>query len=104
MNIIREGHRYMLDNFEEDGDFKQIIQFIEKEPDENDSTKLNTIYNGTTNEEVLKMLINRMNYLNSKFPCRENSIAITKLDEALLWLEKRTKDRIARNVEGKHIK
>ena len=35
-----------------------------------------------------------------KFPCRENAIAITKLDEALLWLEKRTKDRFLRGVEG----
>jgi hypothetical protein len=38
--------------------------------------------------------------LNSNFPCRENSIAITKLDEALMWLDKRKKDRIERNVEG----
>jgi hypothetical protein len=38
--------------------------------------------------------------LNKNFPCRENAMAITKLDEALLWLEKRTKDREARAVEG----
>lgn len=38
--------------------------------------------------------------LNQKVPCRENSVAITKLDEALMWLEKRTKDRQNRNVEG----
>lgn len=39
--------------------------------------------------------------LNKEFPCRENAVAITKLDEALMWLEKRTKDRVKRNVEGK---
>jgi hypothetical protein len=38
--------------------------------------------------------------LNKNSPCRENSSAITKLDEALMWLEKRTKDREQRNVEG----
>jgi len=38
--------------------------------------------------------------LNKKFPCRENSVAITKLDESIMWLEKRTKDREKRNVEG----
>ena len=38
--------------------------------------------------------------LNKQFPCRENSIAITKLDEALHWLEHRKKDREHRNVEG----
>jgi hypothetical protein len=38
--------------------------------------------------------------LNKNLPCRENAMAITKLDEALLWLAKRTADRESRNVEG----
>ena len=38
--------------------------------------------------------------LNAKFPCRENAMTITKLDEALMWQEKRTKDREQRGVEG----
>lgn len=38
--------------------------------------------------------------LNKNFPCRENATAITKLDEALLWLLKRKLDREKRNVEG----
>ena len=37
---------------------------------------------------------------NKQFPCRENSVAITKLDEAMMWLNKRKQDRIERNVEG----
>jgi hypothetical protein len=64
---------------------------------------LETINDGTTNEDLLEVLIDRMNYLQNKFPCRENAIAITKLDEALLWLEKRTNDRKKRQVEGKHL-
>lgn len=38
--------------------------------------------------------------LNEQFPCRENSCAITKLEEALHWLEHRRKNRSARGVEG----
>lgn len=38
--------------------------------------------------------------LNAKFPCRENSIAITKLEEALMWMEQRRKNREKRGVEG----
>lgn len=38
--------------------------------------------------------------LNTKFPCRENSMVITKLDEALMWLKKRKADREDRGVEG----
>lgn len=46
--------------------------------------------------------LEQLKYLNSKFPCRENSLVITKLEEALMWNDKRTQDRIRRNVEGKN--
>lgn len=38
--------------------------------------------------------------LNKQFPCRENSCAVTKLDEALHWLQARTRNREKRGVEG----
>lgn len=41
--------------------------------------------------------------LNKQFPCRENACAITKLDEALHWLEHRKKEREKRGVEGKSL-
>ena len=41
--------------------------------------------------------------LNEEFPCRENSLTITKLEEALHWQEARTKDRVTRGVEGKNV-
>jgi hypothetical protein len=40
--------------------------------------------------------------LNESFPCRENSVAITKLDEAGMWLRERTRDRTSRGVEGRN--
>jgi hypothetical protein len=103
MIILTEGHKYIAKNFENPSD-GQTIQFIEKQPKEEGSTELITVNDGTTNEELLVVLLNRLNYLNGKFPCRENSIAITKLDEALLWLNKRTADRVARNVKGTNNK
>lgn len=41
--------------------------------------------------------------LNEKFPCRENALTITKIEEAIHWQEARTKDRTRRNVEGKNL-
>lgn len=38
--------------------------------------------------------------LNESFPCRENSLTITKIEEAIHWQEARTKDRVKRSVEG----
>lgn len=103
MNRLTEGHRYELANFEKLEAAGQILQFIEKVPDTiNNTPVMRTVNDGTTNEEVLAVLIDRLNYLNGKFPCRENAIAITHIETALLWLNKRTADRVARNVEGKH--
>ena len=101
MNVLTAGHKYQLPGFE-NPENTQEIQFIEKSPI-GDTTELETINDGTTNEEVLEMLIDRMKFLQGKFPCRENTIVITKLQESLMWLEKRTSDRKKRGVEGKQI-
>lgn len=100
MKILRPNHRYELQNFDQQADPGQVIQFIEKEQVTSDSPNLVTIHDGTTNEEVLRVLIDRLRGLGAKLPSRENSIAVTKLEEALMWLEKRTADRKARSVEG----
>lgn len=104
MKVLIEGHRYELSNFENKEDSGQVLQFIQKEPEYKGSVNFVTVNDGTTNEELIEVLINRLNYLEGNFPCRENSIAITKLEEALMWLNKRTQDRIKRGVEGKHQK
>jgi len=56
--------------------------------------------NGVQNEHLLAIMIHRTKILNERFPCRENALAITKMEEALMWFEKRTKDRQKRGVEG----
>lgn len=92
---VLEGHMYSLPTSEA-GKF-QPLHFVKKELIDGE---LQTVFHGTTNEEVLKVLIHRLNFLNKELPCRENSIAITKLEEALMWLNKRTEDRIERGVEN----
>ena len=104
MKVLTEGHRYELENFEDKAKPGQTLQFIQKEPVGDDAGTLRTVLDGTTNEEVLEAMINRMQSLQSKFPCRENAIVTTHLETALLWLEKRTRDRKARGVEGRQIK
>lgn len=57
--------------------------------------------NGCHNEDLIAIVLDRLQCLNQgDFKCRENSIAITKLEEAMMWLNKRTADRKARGVEG----
>lgn len=99
MKMITPGHKYVAQNVE-NPEYGQTIQFIEKIPKEKDSPNLITLEDGTTNEEVLEIVLDRINFLNRKFPCRENSLAITNIEQAIMWLEKRTKDRKSRGVEG----
>jgi hypothetical protein len=59
--------------------------------------------NGITNEDLIAIAIDRLEHFQrSEFNCRENSIAITKLQEAQLWLQHRTQKRVIRGVEGTH--
>ena len=59
--------------------------------------------NGAFVETVISAAIKRLEFYNEgKFRCRENSLAITHLQEALHWLEARTREREERQVEGEH--
>jgi hypothetical protein len=57
--------------------------------------------NGITIEVLLAIAIDRLQCLQAgDFSCRENANAITKLEEAMHWLQHRTNDRLQRGVEG----
>lgn len=57
--------------------------------------------NGCQIDDVILFCRDKVLEFNSaKFSCRENAMAITKLDEALMWLQRRTQNREARQVEG----
>ena len=59
--------------------------------------------NGAFVETVISAALQRLEfYQSSKFKCRENALAVTKLEEALHWLESRTSRREAAATEGTH--
>ena len=56
--------------------------------------------NGVQVDDVIEWCKDMITKFNSQASCRENAMVITKLDEALHWLDHRTKDREGREVEG----
>ena len=61
--------------------------------------------NGVMNEDLIAIVIDRMRgFQSGDYACRDNAIALTKLEEALMWLRNRTNEREARGVEGTNVK
>lgn len=61
--------------------------------------------NGVTQEALLAIVIDRLrSFQEGQYRCRENAIALTHFEEGLMWLQRRTQERIKRGVEGTHTR
>ena len=57
--------------------------------------------NGITQEVLLAIVADRLkSFQAGPFACRENALALTKIEEAQHWLQQRTLERMRRGVEG----
>jgi hypothetical protein len=73
-----------------------IISFQNGNPDDG--------INGISNEALLAIVEDRLQgFQQGPFPSRETAVALTKIQEAMMWLQKRTRDRFARGVEGMQV-
>lgn len=58
--------------------------------------------NGVTNEALLAIVAHRLKgFQAGPMACRENALALTKIEESLHWLQTRTRRRIAAGVEAR---
>lgn len=59
--------------------------------------------NGITHEALLAILADRLRgFQNGPYRCKENACALTHIEEAQMWLQRRTLARMRRGVEGTH--
>jgi hypothetical protein len=103
MKVLTSGYRYALPN-RENPDYAQELQFVQKEPSKlqvgEGPRSLVTVTDGTTNEEVLGMLLNRLMFLYQQLPDINTMLAAHHVELALTSLHNRSADRQARGVEG----
>ena len=60
---------------------------------------------GVLDGDLLEIVRDRLKaFQTGDFACRENAIALTHIEEALLWMNKRVEDRSERNVLGTYEK
>lgn len=55
---------------------------------------------GVSIEDLLTVAYAKLASYNRELPCRENSVALTKIEEAIMWLANRKAEREARGVYG----
>lgn len=56
---------------------------------------------GVLDTDLLEIVRNRLQgFQDGEFRTRENACALTHIEEALMWLNRRVEDRIERNVLG----
>jgi hypothetical protein len=87
-------HDYMI-SFDGGKTERQTRIYFQKGP-----IKENT-FNGVNNESIIAVVIDRLKgFQSGHFSCNENAVALRKLEEAIMWLQRRTRNRIQRGVEG----
>lgn len=60
---------------------------------------------GIIDSDLLEIVRDRLKYFQAgPFACKENEHALTHIEEALMWMNRRVEDRIERNVLGKNEK
>lgn len=60
---------------------------------------------GVTDQDLLEIVRDRLRgFQSGDMPTRETACALTHVEEALMWLNKRVEDRIERNVLGTYEK
>lgn len=60
---------------------------------------------GVVDQALLEIIRDRLKHFQTgEFACRENACALTHIEEALMWMNKRAEDRAERGVFGTYNK
>lgn len=101
------NHRYVIakkgshtwENGSYSGDVMADIQF------QNGARKEEGSLHGVIDSDLLEIVRHRLqSFQNGEFATRENAVALTHIEEALMWMNRRVEDRIERNVLGTNNK
>jgi hypothetical protein len=86
MHVIEPGHIYGLRLLDDSINHNSVIQFVKRVGDRYPGNA-HPEHSGTTCQEVLRALIDRIEFLNRQIPCVEMEAAIGNLRTTLLLFE-----------------
>jgi hypothetical protein len=89
MKVLDPGHSYLLDSL--DGGGPEELTFVKRVGEKYPGNT--TAYSGTTIQEVARVCIDRLKYVDNQIPDDRNYYAMTLLREVIYSLEERAYDR-----------
>lgn len=103
MKIIETGCIYELSNFD-DPNTVQTITFASKRLKDEKTGEMELVHDGTIDEEVIEMLIDRLEYLHLELPIRDSIEATTHLNRILASIQGRVLERKQRENKEEFIR
>lgn len=103
VNAGNACHRYLIKSkdCDEQGNYS-VYETIQMQ---HGARKLDNSTHGIIDTDLLEIVRDRLKgFQSGEFATRENACALTHIEEALMWLNKRVENRIERNVLGKNEK
>lgn len=98
-NANHEYEIYPAESFGEDSEPFAVIQLQHGPRKSPDSV------HGVLDTDLLEIVRDRLKgFQSGEFSCRENACALTHIEEALMWMNRRVEDRIERQVLGTNNK
>ena len=93
------NHSYSISSVGEPSVVYDVIQF------QNGARKLPDSIHGVLDTDLLEIVRHRLQcFQQGPFSTRDNAVALTHIEEALMWMNRRVEDRIERNVLGTNNK
>ena len=98
-NANHEYDIYPAESFGEDSEPLTVVQF------QHGARRLPDSVRGVIDTDLLEIVRDRLKgFQSGEFSCRENACALTHIEEALMWMNRRVEDRIERQVLGTNSK
>lgn len=93
------NHQYVIKRNSPEDDTLATIQF------QDGPRSIESSVAGVIDTDLLEIVRDRLRgFQSGEFSSRENACALTHIEEALMWLNRRVEDRIERNVLGTNNK
>lgn len=91
MRVLDLGHTYELDTL--DGGGTELLLFVKRNNPPEKFPGNKSAYPGTTIQEVMRAVIDRLKYVNNQVPCEETALSVEKARSIIWLLEKRAAQR-----------